>query len=128
LTIIKTETFIYGCPDIAGLLDLFPTFCDFAGLSAPETLDGTSFLSIIQDPKAEGKSSAFCQWGNGRTVCTQRWRLTERRDDSAELYDYSNAPAEYHNLIGCPDSVPLVKRLHSMLDKEFGPMGKSAKG
>jgi iduronate 2-sulfatase len=103
LTISKPETFVCGLPDIAWLLDLFPTFCDFAGLSAPETLDGTSFLSLIQDPKAEGKPGAFCQWGNGRTVRTQRWRLTERHDDSAELYDHSNDPAKYHNLIGCPD-------------------------
>ena len=31
---------------------------------------------------AEGKPGAFCQWGNGRTVRTLRWRLIERRDRS----------------------------------------------
>jgi hypothetical protein len=65
---------------------------------------------------------AFYQWGNGRTVRTQRWRLTERRDGSTELYDHSTDEAEYHNVVTKPDHASLVKRLHGLLDLEFGPM------
>ena len=107
---------------IVELLDLFPTFCDFAALPAPDTLDGKSFLPLLMDPKAEGKPGAFCQWGNGRTVRTQRWRLTERRDGAAELYDHSTDEAEYHNVIASAQHAPLVKRLHGMLEVEFGQM------
>jgi arylsulfatase A-like enzyme len=107
---------------IVELLDLFPTFCDFAGLPAPGALDGKSFLPLLMDPKAEGKPGAFCQWGNGRTVRTQRWRLVERRDGSRELYDHGNDPAEYCNLIADPAHEPLVIRLRGMLETEFGPM------
>jgi arylsulfatase A-like enzyme len=110
---------------IVELLDLFPTLCDFAGIPAPETLDGRSFLPLLMDPEAEGKPGAFCQWGNGRTVRTLRWRLTERRDGSRELYDHSADPAEYDNLIAKPEHAPLVERLSGMLDAEFGKMGKS---
>jgi len=109
---------------IVELLDLFPTFCDFAGLPAPETLDGKSFLPLLIDPKAAGKAGAFCQWGNGRTVRTQRWRLVERRDGSRELYDHSTDIAEYHNLIANPEHEALVERLHGMLEAEFGKMVK----
>jgi hypothetical protein len=83
---------------------------------------------LLHDPKTEGKPGAFCQWGNGRTVHTPRWRLTERRDGFAELYDHSTDPDEYHNLIANPDHAPLVKRLHGMLDQEFGPMAKAPAG
>jgi arylsulfatase A-like enzyme len=107
---------------IVELLDLFPTFCDFAGLPAPGALDGKSFLPLLMDPKAEGKPGAFCQWGNGRTVRTQRWRLVERRDGSRELYDHSTDTAEYHNVIANPEHQALVERLHGMLEMEFGPM------
>jgi uncharacterized sulfatase len=110
---------------IVELIDLFPSFCDIAGLPAPETLDGKSFYPQIKDPKAEGKPGAFCQWGNGRTVRTLRWRLTERRDGSSELYDHSTDEAEYFNVIANPDHAALVKRLHGMLDNEFGPMAKA---
>ncbi len=82
---------------IVELLDLFPTFCELAGLPAPDKLDGKSFLPLLKNPKAEGKPGAFCSmpqmWGGGRTVRTQRWRLVERLDGSRELYDHSNDPA-----------------------------------
>ena len=113
---------------IVELLYLFPTFCDYAGLPAPDSLDGKSFLPLLLDPKTESKPGAFCQWGNGRTVRTQRWRLTERRDGSTELYDHSIDKSEYHNLIPNPEHASLVKRLHGMLDNEFGPMAKAPAG
>ena len=113
---------------IVELLDLFPTFCDFARLPVPDSLDGKSFLPLLLDPKSEGKPGAFCQWGNGRTVRTERWRLTERRDGSAELYDHSTDPAEYHNLIAKPGLAQLAKRLHGMLEAEFGPAQRLRNG
>lgn len=107
---------------IVELLDLFPTFCDIAGLPAPGHLDGKSFLPLIHTPTSEGKPGAFCQWGNGRTVRTPRWRLTERRDGSTELYDHSTDTPEYHNVAANPEHAPLVKRLHDMLEKELGTL------
>jgi arylsulfatase A-like enzyme len=111
---------------IVELLDLFPTFCDLAGLPAPEGLDGKSFLPLLKDPKAEGKPAAFCSmpvgWGNGRTVRTLRWRLVERLDGSRELYDHSTDTREYKNLIDQPEHTQLAVRLHDMLEKEFGPL------
>jgi arylsulfatase A-like enzyme/lysophospholipase L1-like esterase len=115
---------------IVELLDLFPTFCDLAGLPAPEGLDGKSFLPLLKDPKAPGKPAAFCSmpvgWGNGRTVRTSRWRLVERLDGSRELYDHNTDTREYQNLIDQPEHTQLVARLHDMLEKEFGPLKKEA--
>lgn len=74
------------------------------------------------NPKVAGKPGAFCQWGNGRSFRTARWRLTERSDGSAELYDHSTDPAEYHNVIANADCTELVKRLHGQLNAEFGPL------
>ena len=64
-------------------------------------------------------------WGAGRTVRTKRWRLVERLDGSRELYDHSTDPAEYVNVINNPEHEPLVKRLHAMLENEFGPLATS---
>ena len=103
------------------LLDLFPTFCDAAGQPLPGGLDGKSFAALLKDPKTGGKPGAFCQWGNGRTVRTERWRLTERNDGSRELYDHQNDAAEYFNVISKPEHAALVPELHALLDAEFGP-------
>jgi arylsulfatase A-like enzyme len=106
---------------VVELLDLFPTFCEAAGLPVPKTLDGKSFLPLIRDPKAGGKAGAFCQFGNGRTVRTLQWRLIERNDGSNELYDHRNDPLEYHNVASNPEHGPALEELHSLLDAELGP-------
>jgi arylsulfatase A-like enzyme len=112
---------------IVELLDLFPTFCEFAGLPVPTTLDGQSFLHQLDDPSAEGKPAAYCRWGNGRTVRTRRWRLVERHDGSTELYDHHTDPGEYHNLIAVPERAALVTRLQSMLRQQLGTLPGKAK-
>jgi hypothetical protein len=56
-----------------------------------------------------------------RLRSTPNWRLSERRNSTAELYDHSTDRAEYHNLITNPDHAALVKRLHGMVEVAFGP-------
>jgi uncharacterized sulfatase len=107
---------------IVELLDLFPSFCEIAGHPAPEPLDGRSFVPILKEPGARGKEAAFCQWGNGRTVRTQRWRLTERSDGSSELYDHDRDAGEFFNVIADAQHAPAVDGLRGLLVKEFGPM------
>ena len=113
---------------IVELIDLFPTFCEFAGLPSPDSLDGKSFLPMVRNPAAAGKPAAFCRWGNGRTVRTHDWRLTERNDGSSELYDHSKDHLEYYNVIATPAHAPAVKQLHELLETEFGPMQLAGPG
>jgi hypothetical protein len=105
---------------IVELIDLFPTFCDMAGLPAPATLDGKSFRPLVEDPSAPGKPAAFCSW-NGRTVRTLRWRYIERLDGSRELYDHERDPAEYHNVIDQPAHDAIARELAARLEAELGP-------
>ena len=107
---------------IVELLDLFPSFCEFAGLPTPATLDGKSFLPIVQDPQRAGKDAAFCSWGNGRTIRTERWRLTERNDGSLELYDHLVDQSEYFSVAQDPKNEPEIQRLTGMLNSYFGAL------
>jgi iduronate 2-sulfatase len=112
---------------IVELLDLFPSFSDFAGLPAAPGMDGKSFLSNVREPKSIGKAAAFCRGMNGRTVRTLRYRLTERADGSIELYDHSSDPQEYHSVAGLPEQAATVKRLRGLLLDELGPLPPSKK-
>ena len=112
---------------IVELLDLFPSFCDIAGEAAPVALDGKSFLPMIKDPRAYGKEAAFCQWGNGRTVRTQRWRFTERSDGTSELYDHSTDDGEFFNVGADSQNASVAAGLRAMLDKQFGMMRPASK-
>ena len=113
---------------IVELLDLFPTFCDIAGLPAADGLAGRSFLPLVKDPKATGKACGCCQWGNGRTIRTARYRYTERTDGSRELYDHERDRAEYFNVIDEPGSDAVVREHAALMEKELGPRPKPGSG
>lgn len=44
------------------LVDMFPTLLDYAGIDAPDQLEGQSFLPLLEDPSKSWKSAAFSQF------------------------------------------------------------------
>jgi arylsulfatase A-like enzyme len=111
---------------IVELLDLFPTFCELAKIPTPENLDGTSFLPLLKNPKAEGKLAAYTSmppgWGYGRTVRTKEWRLIERLDGTKELYSHPADKDEYFNVIDKPENKTVAADLHALLEEMFGTL------
>jgi uncharacterized sulfatase len=109
---------------IVELLDLFPTFCDLAGIPAPAKLDGRSFAPLLRDADAAGKPAAFASmphmWGSGRTVRTARWRYVERLDGSSELYDHASDPDEYHDVSADPEHAEVIRQHAALLTSTFG--------
>ena len=95
--------------DIDGLtahLDLYPTFCELAGVELPEEmqkLDGRSLVPLLQDANAPWEDSMLfvhCgRWNPGKieeakyqkcAVRTERWRFV----NNTELFDISVDPGE----------------------------------
>ena len=95
--------------DIDGLtahIDLYPTFCELAGVTLPDTvqeLDGRSLVPLLQDPKAawpDRELFIHCgRWPEGKkddfkfkkcAVRTQRWRWVNNK----QLFDISTDPSE----------------------------------
>lgn len=87
-------------------LDLYPTFCELAGVELPEKmqdLDGRSLLPLLEDPNASWEDRSLfvhCgRWNPGKreafkfqkcAVRTARWRFV----NNTELYDISVDPGE----------------------------------
>jgi iduronate 2-sulfatase len=111
---------------IVELLDLFPTFCELAGIPDPGNLDGSSFVPLLKNPKAEGKPAAYTSmppgWGYGRTIRTKNWRLVERMDGTSELYNHPADKDEYFNVINKSENTSVTKELHAMLEEMFGSL------
>lgn len=106
---------------IVELLDLYPTLAELTGIQPPHTLEGTSFVPLLEDPSRPGKPAAFTQVARrkamGRSIRTDRWRYTEWDEGRAgvELYDHSKDSSEYFNLAAEPANAALVKELADKL-------------
>jgi len=85
--------------------DLMPTILDLAGAPAPEDIDATSLMPVIEGrvkDRHEGMYAAFPSPNNRRMYRTSRYKLI---DDSrgplfSEFYDLAADPGEHKNLYG----------------------------
>jgi len=110
-------------------VDIYPTLCELCGLSPPEELEGTSFVSLFEHPDRPWKKAVFSQYPRqdpkvgplmGRSMRTDRYRYTEwqgpnGRVYATELYDHETDHGETTNLAKRPDNADLVWRLSQQL-------------
>ena len=128
-----TQTF-----EITELIDMFPSLCELAGVEAPDYLQGTSFVPLLDDPERAWKKAAFSQFHRrprhaadgkrymGYSINTKkhhyiewyRWnhKTGERGEfNSSELFDSVDDPTETSNIAGEPQFADVVKELSLQL-------------
>ena len=84
------------------LHDIFPTLCDLIGTNTPDSVEGTSLVSALNNGDEQVRDtlfSAYREWQ--RMVKDNRFKLIEyavngRR--TTQLFDLENDPLELHNL------------------------------
>jgi iduronate 2-sulfatase len=107
-------------PRTVQLLDIFPTFCEAAGIAPPP---GLSLVSLARDPLASWNHPAFtvCQNGPaiGASVRNERYRYSEFTGGSggAVLFDHENDPHEMINLASDPKHQGTVAEMKKLLAK-----------
>ncbi len=131
-------------------IDFAPTFLDYAGVRAPEEMQGRSFRAGLEGhtPRDWRKSMYYRYWMHNTSdhhvpahygLRTDRWKLiyyygkplgmtgAEPPDTQPdwELFDVKNDPREMHNLYHDPKYTALVKKLTAELaqrQKETGDL------
>ncbi|HIG18175.1 MAG TPA: sulfatase [Candidatus Handelsmanbacteria bacterium] len=69
------------CDALVSHVDLYPTICEVAGITAPTHLQGVSLLPLVRDPAAVVRDELFAEvnyhaaYDPGRAVRTDRWKL-----------------------------------------------------
>src|SRR5690606_36360472 len=110
-------------------VDIYPTLAEMCGLTAPDKLEGTSFVPLLSAPDRPWKSAAFTVYtakidGMGpmfaRAMRTDRYRFIEwsgPKTDKVfhELYDEISDPDENTNIADNPGKQDLVRRLSAQL-------------
>lgn len=82
-----------------GLIDVYPTLLELAGLAPDAGLEGRSLSPLLDDPAGAWPHAAVTTFGPGNhTVRSTRWRYTRYADGSEELYDHGEDPHEWRNL------------------------------
>ena len=88
------------------LLSIWPTLAELAGLPIKEDLDGLSLVPLMKDPDIQWDfpviTAHLDESGNGgwQSIRTARYRYIKYLKTGAEeLYDHSNDPNEWTNLI-----------------------------
>ncbi len=104
------------------LVDIFATLNDLCKIEAPHKLQGTSFASLLDEPRGDGKEVAYTVVSRGkllgRSIRTKRWRYAEwGGSDQAELYDLTADPYEDHNLVEDDRHRQQRQRMHDLLVK-----------
>ena len=87
------------CNQPASLLDIFPTLVELSALDPVESLEGTSLMSLLENPGQKTERAVVTTHGfQNHAVQSERWRYIRYSDGSEELYDHANDPNEFTNL------------------------------
>ncbi len=106
----------------AGLIDLYPTLLELAGLSPREELEGRSLVPLLREPQRDWPHPVITTYCPGNhSLRTTRWHYIRYSDGSEELYDHESDPHEWYNVAGRPEHRELIDGLQVHLPEDTEP-------
>ena len=121
---------------LTGNIDLAPTMLEFAGVEAPDGIDGTSILPILDNPDHEIRDCLALMnfWGpataHSFAVVTRKWKYvywySQANDMVAaeELFDMSGDRLENTNLDGEDRLLPELNSMRELYDRQVYAIGE----
>ena len=106
-----------------GLIDIYPTLLDLAGLPANPVNQGRSLKPILRDADITWDYPTITQWRRGQdedvdllgqSIQSGPWRYSLYGDGSEELYNHQDDPNEWTNLAADPKS---AEQHRSLMDE-----------
>ncbi|TKG97459.1 iduronate sulfatase [Puteibacter caeruleilacunae] len=104
------------------LIDLYPSFCELAGIDAPNHLEGMSFSPILKNSQEEVKKVVYSKMGDGWSAITKNYIYTEWLDKNGNvtnrmLFDHQDDPDENVNVAESPAKKKVVEEMTMLLNK-----------
>jgi arylsulfatase A-like enzyme len=116
------------CGEPVGLINVYRTLCDMAGIEPPDYVDGRPLTPWLDNTAKEMAVPAMTTWGRGNyTLRTKEWRYTRYFDGTEELYNEDDDPNEWTNLAGNPEYKSLKQKFAKQLPTEEAPQVTSGR-
>lgn len=110
----KSEAFVY-------LMDLFPTFAEFAGAEVPSGVEGKSIVPILTGKQPQVREVLYTGYRHcQRAIRDARWKLIRYPlVDRTQLFDLTQDPHELVNLADQPEQAERITTMLALLQKEM---------
>ena len=110
----RSEALVY-------LMDLFPTFAEFAGAKIPDGVEGKSLLPILNGAKQTVREVLYTGYRDSqRAIRNDRWKLIRYPlVDQTQLFDLSVDPHELNNLADQLGYAPKIVELMQLLKQQM---------
>jgi len=114
----KSEALVY-------LMDLFPTFAEFAGARIPAGVEGLSLIPLLTGKQTKLRDVLYTGYRNcQRSIRDDRWKLIRYPlVDRTQLFDLSTDPHELTNLADRPEHAAKVAAMTALLAREMASYG-----
>ncbi|MCA9135845.1 MAG: sulfatase [Planctomycetales bacterium] len=107
------------CKRPTGLIDLFPTLLELAGLPRKMDLEGRSLKVLMDSPDAPWDRPVLCTFTpNNHSLRSTDFHYIRYADGSEELYDMRTDPNEWHNLANNAESTDRIAGFRDSLPRE----------
>jgi arylsulfatase A-like enzyme len=99
------------------LYDLFPTLMEYLNVPAPEGLNGSSLMPLIEKKQEEVRSSLYTAYRNTiRAVRDKQWKLIYYPQlGQKQLFNLEDDPLELNNLANNPDNQNKIDAMMEMI-------------
>jgi len=117
----KSEALVY-------LMDLFPTFAEFAGAKVPAGVEGKSLVPILTGKETKIRDTLYTAYKNvQRAIRDDRWKLIRYPlIDKTQLFDLQSDPHELADLATNPKYAGKIKELTALLETTCKGLGDTA--
>jgi arylsulfatase A-like enzyme len=121
-----------SCYRIVQSLDIYRTLAEVCHLPVPEGSEGTSFASLLDNPRAQWDNPAYSVWSedgktlHGVAVRTEQWRYAEYGPNGANgamLLDPKADPLEMKNLANDDQYKSVCAELSALTQKYAAELG-----
>lgn len=100
-------------------VDIFPTLCSLAGLDAPKSVQGHSFIELLDAPEKKINEAVYARFKEADAVVTDRFTYSKYSNGEEMMYDLQQDPKENCNIVKNPEYASTLKLMRGETDRRI---------